>query len=80
MNRALYVLVVRAILSLAFILAYGYIVGYFLSLDSDISETQERILTLLLGVLTTSVVTVVNYWFSSSQGSADKQADISERR
>lgn len=65
-------LLVRAVLSLAFIVGYGFIVSTFISLERDVSESTERILIFLFGALTTSVVTVVNFWFSSSQGSADK--------
>lgn len=65
-------LIVRACLSLAFIVGYGFIVTEFVSLERDVSESTERILIFLFGALTTSVVTIVNFWFSSSQGSADK--------
>ena len=69
-------LIVRALLSLAFIVGYGFAVAAFLGADREVSEAQERILVFLFGALTTSVVTVVNYWFASSQGSADKTAEI----
>lgn len=80
MTRQHATLIVRAILSLAFIVGYGFAVVAFLQADAQISEAQERILVFLFGALTTSVVTIVNFWFSSSQGSADKTAEITERR
>lgn len=80
MSRQHATLIVRAILSLAFIVGYGFAVSGFLQADAQISEAQERILVFLFGALTTSVVTIVNFWFSSSQGSADKTAEINERR
>lgn len=76
MTRTHATLIVRAILSLAFIVGYGFAVASFLGADREVSEAQERILVFLFGALTTSVVTVVNYWFASSQGSADKTAEI----
>lgn len=66
--------IIRAVLSLAFICGYGLIVMAFLDRDSDVTEPVERILIFLFGALTTSVVTIVNFWFSSSQGSADKSS------
>jgi uncharacterized membrane protein required for colicin V production len=76
MTRTHATLIVRAILSLAFIVGYGFAVAAFLGAEREVSEAQERILVFLFGALTTSVVTVVNYWFASSQGSADKTAEI----
>lgn len=76
MTRTHATLIVRAILSLAFIVGYGFAVASFLQADGEVSESRERILIFLFGALTTSVVTVVNYWFASSQGSADKTAEI----
>jgi hypothetical protein len=63
---------VRAILSLAFIGGYGFIVAEFMGREAEVTEPVERILIFLFGALTTGVVTIINFWFSSSQGSADK--------
>ena len=76
MSRNHATLIVRAILSLSFIVGYGFAVAAFLSAGREVSEAQERILVFLFGALTTSVVTVVNFWFASSQGSTDKTAEI----
>lgn len=38
-----------------------------------IPEPNESILKILLGALATLVITIVNWWFGSSKGSADKQ-------
>lgn len=65
-------IIIRAVLSLAFIVGYGFIVNAFIAREAEIGEPTERILIFLFGALTTSVVTIVNFWFSSSQGSADK--------
>ena len=78
MTRATTTIAIRAVLSLAFICGYGLIVMEFLARDADVSEPVERILIFLFGALTTSVVTIVNFWFSSSQGSADKSAERGE--
>ena len=64
-------LIARAILSCLFIAGYGWIVVAALK-AGDFSPAVKEVLIFLFGALTTSVVTIVNYWFSSSQGSADK--------
>lgn len=76
MNPA-YTLVARAILSVVAIAGYGLIVAQVISSDLKITPELERLLIFLLGALTTSVVTIVNYWFSSTQGSADKTVTLS---
>jgi hypothetical protein len=65
-------LLVRAGLSLAFIVGYGWIVLKFIGSSVAVTQEVKEILIFLFGALTTSVVTIVNFWFSSSQGSADK--------
>lgn len=69
---------IRALLSLAFIVGYGFVVVEFINRDGEISEPLERILIFLFGALTTGVLTIINFWFSSSQGSADKSASRGE--
>lgn len=72
MTRQHATLIVRALLSLAFIVGYGFIVLKFIGSAVTVSQEVKEILIFLFGALTTSVVTIVNFWFSSSQGSADK--------
>lgn len=71
MSAHLYTLIARALLSVIFIAGYGYIVVMTLTVG-DFSASVKEVLIFLFGALTTSVVTVVNFWFSTSQGSADK--------
>ena len=70
----LYTLIARAVLSVVAITGYGLIVAQVISAELKITPELERLLIFLLGALTTSVVTIVNFWFSSTQGSADKTA------
>jgi hypothetical protein len=70
MNPA-HTLLARAILSCLFIAGYGWIVIAALK-AGDFSPSVKEVLIFLFGALTTSVVTIVNFWFSSTQGSADK--------
>lgn len=69
-------LIVRAILSILFISGYAWIVVTVLR-AGEFSTSTKEILLFLFGALTTSVITVVNYWFSSTQGSADKTVALS---
>lgn len=71
MLHATHTLIVRALLSCLFIAGYGWIVVAALK-AGDFSPAVKEVLIFLFGALTTSVVTVVNFWFGSTQGSADK--------
>jgi uncharacterized membrane protein required for colicin V production len=73
----LYTLIARALLSCVAISGYGWIVATVISSNLNITPELERLLIFLLGALTTSVVTIVNFWFSSTQGSADKSVALS---
>jgi len=68
-------LIARALLSVLFIAGYGWIVIVALQ-AGDFSPAVKEVLIFLFGALTTSVVTIVNFWFSSTQGSADKTAAL----
>ena len=72
----LYTLVARAMLSVVAITGYGFIVATVITSNLNITPELERLLIFLLGALTTSVVTIVNFWFSSTQGSADKSVTL----
>ena len=72
-------LIARALLSMVAIAGYGFIVAKVISSELTITPELERLLIFLLGALTTSVVTIVNYWFSSTQGSADKTVALVRR-
>lgn len=71
-------LLARAVLSVLFIAGYGVIVVTALK-AGDFSPSVKEVLIFLFGALTTSVVTIVNYWFSSTQGSADKTVALANR-
>ncbi len=72
-------LIARAILSCLFIAGYGWIVIAALK-AGDFSPSVKEVLIFLFGALTTSVVTIVNFWFSSTQGSADKTVALARER
>lgn len=72
MNSTTATIAARVLISVIAIAGYGVIVGLILSADLHITPELERLLIFVLGALTTSVVTIVNYWFSSSQSSSEK--------
>lgn len=74
-----YTLFARAILSILFVAGYAWIVIAVLQAEEFSTSTKE-ILLFLFGALTTSVITIVNYWFSSTQGSSDKTAALTRGR
>lgn len=75
----LHTLIARAVLSFCAIAGYGWIVSTVITSNLTITPELERLLIFLLGALTTSVITVINFWFSSTQGSADKTTVLASR-
>jgi len=71
-----YTLVARTLLAVMFVLFYGYIVLQVIGRESEFLPGVKDVAMFLLGALTTSVVTVVGFFFNSSQGSAEKTAAL----
>ena len=71
-------LIARSVLSVLFIGGYGWIVVSVLRAGTFSADVKE-VLIFLFGALTTSVVTIVGYWFGSTQGSADKTVALMGR-
>ena len=70
--NALYTLIARTILATLFIAFYGVVTIRVLERATAFPDGVKEVAMFLLGALTTSVVTVVAFFFNSSQGSADK--------
>lgn len=68
-----YTLFARCLLSVLFISGYGWVINSVLKAGSFSPDVKE-VLLFLLGALTASVLTIVAYWFGSTQGSSDKTA------
>ena len=77
MNTA-YTLVARTLLAVMFVAFYGFIVLQVLGRDQEFLPGVKDVAMFLLGALTTSVVTVVGFFFNSSQGSAEKTAALTQ--
>lgn len=73
----MHTLIARAALSLLFVAGYGYIVVATLT-AGDFSPAVKEVLIFLFGALTTSVVTIIQWWFGSAQGSAEKNVILSK--
>ena len=71
-----YTLVARTLLAVMFVGFYGYIVLAVLGREQEFLPGVKDVAMFLLGALTTSVVTVVGFFFNSSQGSAEKTAAL----
>lgn len=72
MSDARFLLIGRLILAVLFVGFYGFIVLKVLGIKEALPDGIGDILMFLLGALTTSVVTVVGYFFTSSLSSAVK--------
>lgn len=73
-----YTLVARTLLAVMFVGFYGFIVLQVLGREQEFLPGVKDVAMFLLGALTTSVVTVVGFFFNSSQGSADKTVALSQ--
>ena len=69
-----YTLVARTVLAVLFVAFYGLVTLRVLERATAFPDGVKEVAMFLLGALTTSVVTVVAFFFNSSQGSAEKTA------
>ena len=74
MTAQLYTLAARTMLAVLFVGFYGFIVLKVMGREVEFLPGVKDVAMFLLGALTTSVVSVVGFFFNSSQGSSDKQA------
>lgn len=72
----IYTLAARTIIAVMFVGFYGFIVLQVLGREHEFMPGVKDVAMFLLGALTTSVVTVVGFFFNSSQGSAEKSQEI----
>ena len=72
-----FTLIARTLLAVMFVGFYGFIVLQVLGRDQEFLPGVKDVAMFLLGALTTSVVTVVGFFFNSSQGSAEKSVALS---
>jgi len=72
----IYTLVARTMLATMFVGFYGFIVLQVLGREHEFLPGVKDVAMFLLGALTTSVVTVVGFFFNSSQGSSEKSAAL----
>ena len=64
-------------------LAYAYTIGYFVVLGvvmkTGVDPSMQNIIMVLLGVLTAAQAQIMNYYFGSSSGSAQKNTMLAKR-
>lgn len=75
----LHTLVVRAVISVVLIAGYGVVLWLVLQPGADFTPSAEKLATFVLGALTTALVSIVGFWFGSTQGSADKTVAITRQ-
>lgn len=59
-----------------FLAIYGGLIWAFFSLEFELNDWQRGQMGILIGVVTSAVVQIVNFWFGSSKGSKVKDALI----
>lgn len=64
----------QMLLTALFLAIYGGLIWAFFSLDFELNDWQRGQMGILIGVVTSAVVQIVNFWFGSSKGSRDKSA------
>ena len=74
-----FTLIARTLLAVMFVGFYGFIVLQVLGREIEFLPGVKDVAMFLLGALTTSVVTVVGFFFNSSQGSAEKTVELARR-
>lgn len=75
----LYTLAARTVLAVLFVAFYGVVTIRVLERVTEFPNGVKEVAMFLLGALTTSVVTIIAFFFNSSQGSADKTAALVHR-
>jgi len=71
-------IVIRAALSVVILTGYGIIVFRFISGDVTYSNEVREPMMFLLGTMSAAVGAIVGYWFGSSQGSTEKNAEAAK--
>ena len=72
MTDSRFLLFGRLVLAIFFVCFYGYIVIQVIDRVVAWPDGVKDVVMFLLGALTTSVITVVGFFFNSSQSSAEK--------
>jgi len=72
LTDARFLLMGRLILAIFFVCFYGFIVLKVIDRAVAWPDGVKDVVMFLLGALTTSVITVVGFFFNSSQSSAEK--------
>jgi ammonia channel protein AmtB len=78
-ERSQWTLIARSSIAVVYIAGFFVFLGWFAFWDGEIGEPKERILGMLLATLSAGVLTILNFFFSSSQGSADKSAKQADK-
>lgn len=62
----------QLVLTALFLAIYAGLLAAFFSLDFELNDWQRGQVGILIGVVTSAVVQIINFWFGSSKGSKDK--------
>ena len=62
----------QLVLTALFMVIYGGLLAGFFSIEVRLDDWQRGQMGILIGVVTSAVVQIVNFWFGSSKGSKEK--------
>jgi hypothetical protein len=68
----------QLLLTALFLAIYAGLVAAFFTLDFELNDWQRGQMGILIGVVTSAVVQIINFWFGSSKGSKDKNLLMKE--
>ena len=66
----------QMIISVAYVFAFTSVLYVVFVMDVTWSESQEKMANVLIGILSSGLVTILNFWFGSSSGSKEKTAKL----
>ncbi len=67
-------IVPQVMLTILFLSIYAGLMYIFFTVDFELNDWQRGQMGILIGVATTAVVQIINFWFGSSKGSKDKDS------
>lgn len=72
-------MIVRGIMAGVYLTMFGWVFFEFIHMGSDLPKSAESALGVLVGILGGGLNLILGYYFGSSQGSADKTAELTKR-
>lgn len=69
----------QLVLTALFLAIYAGLIWAFFTVEFELNDWQRGQMGILIGVVTSAVVQIINFWFGSSKGSKEKNALLSPK-